>query len=85
MYCAFRLNPEYDAELIAYLQHRKNRSRAIRELIRAGYSRSKDVTTKHTEEPKITSKQIVKQPPASAPEQQKNQPDKLIWGNNKLV
>ena len=79
MYCAFRLNPEYDAELIEYLSHKKNKSRAIRELIRAGYTKATALDVRQPEEPQIIVREIVKQPEKSAPEQQKNQPEKLVW------
>ena len=62
MYCAFRLNPEYDAELIEYLRHKKNKSRAIRELIRVSYGKTTSLlAVKQPEEPQIIVEEIVKQ------------------------
>lgn len=72
MYCGFRLNPEYDTELINYLNARGNRSRAIRQLLRIGFKAtadSKDVVFNKSFQETIN----------ISPEKQKNQPKILNW------
>lgn len=68
---SFRINEEYDAELLDHLSGVKNRSKEIRKILRAGMKVLKEMSEKTSDTARGQSKIFH--------EKQKNQREKLVW------